>query len=154
MCPCRPPSSLNVAICWHKGRQFSGCRLLPLSSHGRYKVIRPFFFFNPPPQPTPFSSSRSVSLVFQKSEAESCHVAAVISMCKGLRCRTRWRGRWRWGRVKGEKIPGSGEGLLHSCLINQPGSGPAGFPASTFPPLPLSSRDGGPGLRIIPGAPT
>lgn len=44
------------------------------------------------------------------------------------------------------------------CLINQPGSGPAGFPASTFPPLlslalSLSSRDGGPGLRIIPGAP-
>lgn len=23
------------------------------------------------------------------------------------------------------------------CLINQPGSGPAGFPSSTFPPLPL-----------------
>lgn len=138
MCPCRPPSSLNVAICWHKGRQFSGCRLLPLSSHGRYKVIRAsifFVFFNPPPRPTPFSSSRSVSLVFQESEAESCHEAAVISMCKGLRCWTRGG-----GGVKGEKIPGSEEGLLHSALlISQaqapPGSQPAPSLLSLSPSL-------------------
>lgn len=60
-------------------------------------------------------------------------MAAVISMCKGLRCWTRRRGRWRWGRVKGEKIPGSGEGLLHSALlISQAQAPPGSHPAPSL----------------------
>lgn len=88
------------------------------------------------------SSSRSISLVVQKSEAESCHEAAVISMYKGLRC---WmlRKRRRWGSERGEDTREWRTSAL--CLINQPGSGPAGFP-QLF-------QDGGPGLQIIPNAP-
>lgn len=63
-------------------------------------------------------------------------------MCKGLRCWT-LRRRWWGGRV-GERGEDTREWRRTSALylINQPGSGPAGFPASTFPPLPLplSSR--------------
>lgn len=48
--------------------------------------------------------------------------------------------------MKEEKIPGSGEGLLHSALLISQAQAPLEFP-QLF-------QDGGPRLPIIPGAPT
>lgn len=57
-------------------------------------------------------------------------------MCKGLRCWTLVRGgRWRWGESGEDTREWRRTSALR--LISQPGSGPAGFQASTFPPLPL-----------------